>query len=307
MLRILGTVFAALLGLAFGSFLNVCLSRWPEGESVVHPRSHCRTCHRTLTWWENIPVLSWLFLRARCRTCCARIGIRYVLVEVAIAALWGIEAAKMIPADTGDNLSFSLGFLLSGTANLALCWILVALAILDAENLWLPDFLTLPGVGLGLLFTAAINLSPPIPAGLSRTGHAFLGSCLAALAGAGLILLIRGVYWLLRRQEGIGLGDAKLMALLGAWLGFPGALLAFALGVILGAFAAVIVLIAPKLRRQPRSDELSSSQLIPDEDLQIPTWSAARLPLGTFLCIGGIVSALWGPSIIQAYLTWSGF
>src|SRR6266567_7444702 len=97
MIRILVTVFAALLGLAFGSFLNVCLSRWPEGESVVKPRSHCRTCNRTLTWWENIPVLSWLFLRGRCRTCGTKIHWRYPLVEAAVAILWAICAWRFFP------------------------------------------------------------------------------------------------------------------------------------------------------------------------------------------------------------------
>jgi leader peptidase (prepilin peptidase)/N-methyltransferase len=80
MIRILGTIFAGLLGLCFGSFLNVCLSRWPTSESVVSPRSHCRHCGRTLTWWENVPLVSWLMLRGRCRTCRAWIGWRYPLV-----------------------------------------------------------------------------------------------------------------------------------------------------------------------------------------------------------------------------------
>jgi leader peptidase (prepilin peptidase)/N-methyltransferase len=110
---------------------------------------------------------------------------------------------------------------------------------------------------------------------------------LAILAAAGLILLIRWLYWLIRRREGIGLGDAKLMAMLAAWLGFPGALLAFVLGVILGALVAVVQLAVPSVRNpsQPRS--------------------AGKLPLGTFLCIGGIVSSLWGRQIIAAYLRWA--
>ena len=92
MIRVLGTVFAAMLGLAFGSFLNVCLSRWPQGESIVHPRSHCRRCGRTLAWWENIPLVSWIALRGRCRGCGAWIGWRYVLVECAVAAVWSLLA-----------------------------------------------------------------------------------------------------------------------------------------------------------------------------------------------------------------------
>jgi leader peptidase (prepilin peptidase)/N-methyltransferase len=116
-----------------------------------------------------------------------------------------------------------------------------------------------------------------------------LGSAFSILAAAGIILLIRWVYWLIRRREGIGLGDAKLMALLGAWLGFPGALLAFGLGVVLGAVAAVVLLAIPSARH--------------DSD----SWAMSKLPLGTFLCIGGIVSSQWGERIIAAYLRWAGF
>ena len=88
MMRMLATVFAGLFGLAFGSFLNVCLSRWPHEESIVHPGSHCRQCQRTLAWWENIPVISWIALGGRCRTCRAWIGLRYPLVEISVAVLW---------------------------------------------------------------------------------------------------------------------------------------------------------------------------------------------------------------------------
>src|SRR5215469_16083354 len=90
MIRIFATTLAGLLGLAFGSFLNVCLSRWPAGESVVAPRSHCRNCSRTLAWWENIPIASWLALRRRCRTCGASISWRYPLVELLVGGLWAL-------------------------------------------------------------------------------------------------------------------------------------------------------------------------------------------------------------------------
>jgi leader peptidase (prepilin peptidase)/N-methyltransferase len=100
--------------------------------------------------------------------------------------------------------------------------------------------------------------------------------------------LIRWIYWLIRRHEGIGLGDAKLMALLAAWLGLPGALLAFGLGVVLGALVAIVLLAVPSVRRDSK------------------TWALRKLPLGTFLCIGGIVSSLWGSPILAAYLRWAG-
>ena len=285
MLRILGTSFAALLGLAFGSFLNVCLSRWPHGESIVYPHSHCRTCDRPLKWWENIPVISWFVLGGRCRTCRQPIPLRYTLVEASVSALWATCAWQSLPSlpDAYITISFSPAFLIGPIATAALLWLLVALAVLDAENLWLPDFLTIPGIVIGFLFrTTTKILGSPQPHPFSL----ILLNVESILAAAGLILLIRGVYWLVRRKEGIGLGDAKLMALLAAWLGFPETLLTFFLAVVLGALVAIPMLIGPFAKR---------------------TGGAAKLPLGTFLCIGGIVSALWGHQILDTYLRWAGF
>jgi leader peptidase (prepilin peptidase) / N-methyltransferase len=282
-IRILGTVLVALLGLAFGSFLNVCLSRWPEGESVVTPRSHCRSCRRMLAWWENIPLASWIALHGRCRGCNAKIGWRYPLVELAVAVLWGVIAWETIP-------DFRLGpiadwrLLATGLGGLIFCWLMAALAVLDAEKLWLPDFLTYPGMAFGLVMRTGIwamgsdNFRPAHP-----MRHLWLNAA-GALASAGLILLIRWIYWLIRRREGIGLGDAKLMGMLGAWLGLSGALLSFSIGVILGAVLALVLLGVPSARRE--SD----------------TWLLSKLPLGTFLCIGGVISALWGEPLMAAYL-----
>jgi len=300
MIRILGTIFAGLLGLAFGSFLNVCLSRWPEGESVVLPRSHCRQCDRTLAWWENVPLVSWLALRGRCRTCRAWIGWRYPLVELAVGGLWAYSAyfffralsdSEIMPINTYIPLIFAIG-------QMILSWLLVALAALDSENLWLPNWLTLPGAVLGFIsfflrikmssdnvlsFNGALSLQKRF---LFQASFKWL---LGVLAAAGLILLLRWVYWLVRRREGIGLGDAKLMALLAAWLGLPGALLAFGVGAVLGAMVAVVLLAIPSARMGSES------------------WAMTKLPLGTFLCIGGIVSSLWGERLIAIYLRWAGF
>jgi leader peptidase (prepilin peptidase)/N-methyltransferase len=294
MIRILGTIFAGLFGLAFGSFLNVCLSRWPAGESVVKPRSHCRQCGQPLTWWENVPLVSWLALRGRCRTCRAWIGLRYPLVELAVGALWTITLWPMfvwflvpaLPAFIFYNcLAITVG-------KMILYWLLVALAVLDAENLWLPDWITLTGAALGLVFHVAVAYIAirSILGGIGpREFTATLSYLLGILAAAGIILLIRWLYWLIRRREGIGLGDAKLMALLAAWLGLPGALLAFVLGVVLGALFALSQLAIPATRNQSGR------------------WALGKLPLGTFLCIGGIVSSLWGQTILAAYRRWAGF
>ena len=308
MIRILGTIFAGLLGLAFGSFLNVCLSRWPEGESIVSPRSHCRNCARTLAWWENIPLVSWLALRGRCRRCRAWISWRYPLVELALGGLWAYQVWRFLGLIIGPDSRINLNpqcVMQSPFCHVSIyndvamaagvcifCWLAVALAFLDAENLWLPNRITLPGIvigiayyiayhGLGSRYTHIVSAS----AAVSTLG-CVIDSISSAILAAGLILLIRWLYWLIRRREGIGLGDAKLMAMLGAWLGLPGALLSFGIGVVLAALVGVIVLV------RGRGDWESTA--------------TTKLPLGTFLCIGGIVSALWGDQIINAYLRWSG-
>lgn len=324
MLPILATVFAGLFGLAFGSFLNVCATRWPEEESAAKGRSHCRSCSRTLTWWENIPLASYIALRGRCRTCHAAIGWRYPLVELAVGALWAFATWRVfggaidLSLPTGVlcyQLSVVLGMMI-------LLWLLVALAVFDAENLWLPDRLTWPGIALGLLTTFLwLQAASRLHAGLGELQLSalpmtlsmesvmklgsflqllrfpgidlpVLGSLLAIAAGpllaAAAILLIRWIYWLVRRREGLGLGDVKLMAMLAAWLGLHGAWLAFSIGCILGALAALALLAIP---RAPADDE---------------TWAARKLPLGTFVCLGAIVTVLWGEQLIALYAHWAG-
>ena len=304
MIRILGTVFAGLLGLAFGSFLNVCLSRWPEGESIVQPRSHCRQCGHTLAWWENMPLVSWLALRGRCRECKTWIGMRYPLVELAVGALWattvwrsGLDVLVVAPDFPRVVL---YGSFLATIGWMTFYWLVTALAVLDVEHLWLPDRLTMTGAAAGFLFSVfGFRIAGILGGGGHGNGGLWnlpggrwemgLYRLLGILAAAGLVLLIRWVYWLVRRREGLGLGDAKLMAMLAAWLGLQGALLSFAIGIVLGALLAMVWLAIPSLRGQSER------------------WAASKLPLGTFLCMGGIVSSLWGHAIILAYLRWCGF
>lgn len=284
MIRIFGTILAGLLGLAFGSFLNVCLSRWPEGESIVKPRSHCRSCARTLAWWENIPVVSWLALRGRCRTCHAKISWRYPLVELAVGFLWATVGWKSYEAFFPLEYAIGLMFLV---------WVLVALAVLDAEFLWIPNAITYPSIALGFLWWFVqgeqVGWGLHVPSEIRVDAKELGLRLIAIIAAAGLVLFIRWTYWLIRRREGIGLGDSKLMAMLGAWLGLSGALLSFTIGVVLGAIFALIALALPTVRRGSG------------------TWLTAKLPLGSFLCIGGIISALWGQPMIAAYARWAGF
>ena len=301
MIRTFVTVFAGLLGLAFGSFLNVCLSRWPEGESVVHPRSHCRNCAHTLAWWENIPLLSWIVLRGRCRECRTSIGARYLFVELAVGVLWASAAWHLGP--DFFNQQFALTAiapdLVAMIGTMVFYWMLVALAALDAEHLWLPNIITFPGIALGVLFSVArailVALSPAhdtvnrLDAIEYELVPVLKWTILAIIVSASLLLLIRWLYWIFRRREGMGMGDVKLIALLAAWLGLPATLLAFFIGTLLGALAGLIVIAIPSKRDEGEG------------------WATTKQPFGTFLCIGGIVSSLWGQQIISAYLHTIGF
>jgi leader peptidase (prepilin peptidase) / N-methyltransferase len=276
-LQFAGTIVAGVFGLVFGSFLNVFLARFPEGESIVTPRSHCRNCDHTLAWWENIPLLSWLLLRGRCRACRNRIGFRYPLVELVLGLLWAALWMKFsaplfsVPNPTNEipypitqslpqNVIETLGFAL-------LSWLLVALAALDAEYLWLPDALTLPGIGLGFCFTLLRNWISHEADRSANLLHSAWTSALAVLASAGIVLFIRLAYWLVRRREGMGLGDVKLMALLGAWLGLGGAMESFVLSVFAATIAAMVWLVILVVRRKTSE------------------WATMPLPLGTFLCV----------------------
>ena len=303
LIRIFATIFTGLLGLAFGSFLNVCVTRWPAGESIVKPGSHCRNCDHTLAWWENIPLLSWLALRGRCRKCHTPISWRYPLVELAVGGLWAI-AAWRFPTNTLGPDPIWVAFYDSSITllgSMLFDWLLVALAVLDAENLWLPNWLTLPGTAAGFLISAFGFVTAIALNSITTSRHhdfeylhgeqweVALSRLIAIAAAALLILIIRWLYKLIRHREGLGLGDAKLMALLAAWLGLPCALLSFFLAAILGSLAALALLAVPAARRGSQP------------------WATSKLPLGTFLCIGGIVSSLWGQQIIAAYRHWAGF
>jgi leader peptidase (prepilin peptidase)/N-methyltransferase len=220
-------------------------------------------------------------------------------VELAVGVLWAAVTWRSLTSATDFPPSYLLwAAAIYGFSRMIFLWLLVALAVLDFENLWLPNKITIPGTLLGVAATllyAAVN---------STRVFAFYGALelrsrfiwdvvgqrlFAILAAAGLILLIRWVYWLIRRREGIGLGDAKLMAMLAAWLGLEGALLSFGLGVVLGALAAVVLLLLPSTRKSHDG------------------WTATKLPLGTFLCVGGIVSSFWSEQMIDAYRRWAGF
>jgi len=277
-IQLTGTIFAALLGLAFGSFLNVVLIRLPEDESIVAPRSHCRNCEHMLAWWENLPVLSWIILRGRCSSCRTRISPRYPLTELAIAALFAgcwLRFSPPLATGSSDSLHPILHTFVAIAGNCLLCWVLAALATLDAEYFWLPNLLTYPGIILGILFTVEQSWSGApkfLPENLLHTAW---HCSLAILAACGLVLFIRLAYWIVRREEGMGLGDAKLMAMLGAWLGIRGSMECFFVAALVAAAAAVLWLMILAIRG-------NTSQ-----------WAKMPLPLGTFLCAAALAEVFF--------------
>jgi leader peptidase (prepilin peptidase)/N-methyltransferase len=220
-------LLAALAGLLIGSFLNVCIYRLPRDLSVVKPRSFCPECNRMIAWYDNIPVVSFMVLAGRCRRCGHRIPARYPIVELLTAAafFWSVHYL-------GPTLA-ALKFCVFGA-------ILIALVFSDLEERILPDEFTLGGAALGVIFAAFV----PLNGGLLRL--IFLSSnngrllsvadaLFAALFCAGALWGVGALYQKLRHREGLGLGDVKMIAMVGAFLGVQGALLTLIAGSLLGA------------------------------------------------------------------------
>ena len=217
---------AALLGACIGSFVNVVAWRLPRQESVIWPGSHCPRCGTALHWFDNIPLLSWLLLRARCRHCGAAIAARYPLVELLCSGLW-VAVVWATPSAMGSTPA-PLLMLLAGW--LLMSWLL-PLVLIDLDHLWLPEPLCRWGLLLGLGCTAIVGFGQD-----GHTGRALLLQHLLA-AGAGLLgfeAVSASAEKLLGRPA-LGLGDAKLAALLGAWLGLTGLGLSVLLAVFCGA------------------------------------------------------------------------
>lgn len=206
--------YAALVGAVVGSFLNVGIVRWPAEESVVRPRSRCPGCRHPIAWYDNVPVLSYLLLRGRCRHCGRRISIQYPIVELAVAGIW-VSAAIRFGWDV-DALRSAL--FLS---------ILLAIAIIDARHYVIPDQLSLGGAGIGLVLAA-------IPGGFEFT-RALIG------AGAGYVVLwgVALAGQKLFRKPALGVGDIHMMAMIGAFLGVAGSALTLFLGSLLGVVIGV--------------------------------------------------------------------
>lgn len=249
----LTAVALAVIGLMVGSFLNVCIYRIPLGGSVVRPRSRCAACNRPLAWYENIPVFSYLALRGRCRTCRTGISLQYPLVEIVTAAAFVMEYA-------------ALGLTPLLPVRIAFACVLIVLFGIDLEHHLLPNVITLPALGAGL--AASLALPPGIKDAL-----------IGALVGGGILFLIAEVYFRLRNEEGMGMGDVKMLAMIGAFLGWKLTILTLILASVGGSFAGILLLITQRGNLK------------------------AAIPFGTFLAAGALVASLYGEPLVAWYLT----
>lgn len=256
-------VFTTALGACVGSFLNVVVHRWPRAISVVRPGSHCPSCETPIAWYDNIPVLSWFILSGRCRHCRASISPRYPLVEALLAGLSGALAWQLLELQitatsfvTFDPTAFALPYL----THMAVIGLLFAAAAIDLEHYLVPHALTIPGmlIALGIpwlqewVFGRAMLARwwPPVTPYESLVGF---------LAGAGLIIMIFGLYWALRRTEGMGGGDATLMAVVGAWLGWPALVFIFFASSLQGSLVAGVSWVAGSDWLKPSSDIIEAT------------------------------------------------
>lgn len=263
-------IVAFLAGLLTGSFLNVCIYRMPRDLSVVRPRSHCPDCGHTIAWYDNIPVLSFLLLRARCRHCLAAIPPRYPLVELCAGIAFLLSA-------------YALGPTLVAAKYAVFSAILIALIVTDFLDRILPDEFTLGGILIGLAFAPFINAEPGILQLffwnlLSLPWIRLADAAFSAAVCAGMTWFVGWAYQKVRHHEGMGFGDVKMMAMLGAFLGLRGALLAMIVASLIAAVLGLGYILIRK--KDPATYEL---------------------PFGSFLGIAALGVAIWGEAIVAWY------
>jgi leader peptidase (prepilin peptidase) / N-methyltransferase len=248
----LALVFCGLVGVCIGSFLNVVIARLPAGRSIAYPASACLNCGTPIAWYDNLPLLSFVVLGGRCRACRTAISWRYPVVEMAGALLFALAYLHFGPS-------------LRLVAALILLSLLIAITAIDLDHQIIPDVLSLPGIALGLVTSLA-------PGAIG-----WKASALGLLVGGGVFLVIIVVSSVVLGQPGMGVGDVKLGAMLGAFLGWRLALLTILLSVLVGGvLAAGLMATGRKGRKDP-------------------------VPFGPFLALGGVVSLFWGDAILGWY------
>jgi leader peptidase (prepilin peptidase)/N-methyltransferase len=268
MMDTLWAIYSFVIGAVFGSFLNVCISRWPEGLSVVRPRSRCPKCGHQIGALENIPIVSWLFLRGKCRGCGTSISFQYPLVEILVGLIW-----------LGSFLEFGLTFTAGRVA--MLLTVLLGIAITDAKSYLIPDGFTVFGL-IWVLVTAFIALFVSDTGPFVGPYEAIIGACV----GAGAIAIAGWIGEITLKKEAMGFGDVTLMAVVGAAVGPNRALMTIFIGALLGAvvFLGVVYPIVWMRARASKTE-----------------FSPPLIPFGVFLAPAAVIALFWGDLFITSY------
>ena len=245
-------LIAAAFGAIVGSFLNVCIHRVPRGKSIVWPASACPACGRELSWFENVPIVSYTLLGGRCRSCRAPISMRYPVVELVTAVLFATCAWAY-----GPTLLF-VSRVLFGSA-------LIVLFAIDLEHHLLPNVITLPGIVIGFVFSLFL---PP----------GWMDSLIGLVVGGGGLFLIAEGYYRVRHEEGLGMGDVKMLAMIGAFLGWKLTILTLMMASFSGTIIGVFMIVSKRGGMK------------------------YALPFGTFLALGAVVAGTVGPRLVDWYL-----
>ncbi|MEA2762870.1 MAG: leader peptidase (prepilin peptidase) / N-methyltransferase [Gemmatimonadaceae bacterium] len=283
MIDILEGIYVFAVGACMGSFLNVCIGRWPEGLSVVKPRSRCPKCGHQIKATENIPIVSWLMLRGRCSGCGERISIQYPIVELLVGLLW-----------LAAFLQFGLSFAAFRIAVLAT--VLLGISITDAKHFIIPDGFTVFGLFFVLLTSlVALYLGESYP--FAGPWDAVIGMCV----GAGAISIVGwlGEVWL--KRPAMGFGDVTLMAVVGAAVGPTRALLTIFIGAVLAPI--VLLGVVYPLSARGLAEDAGQTELALEAGA---SWRKRELPFGVFLAPAALIALLWGDTIIAWYLRISG-
>lgn len=252
------SVFAFMFGAVVGSFLNVCICRLPRDESVVSPPSHCPCCNYRIRWYDNIPLLSYLLLGGKCRVCRTKISIQYPLVEL----LNGVLCLALFHR-FGPTFVFWVYFLFSSA--------LVVITFIDIEHQIIPDEISLPGIVIGFVFSFFLK------------EHNWLNSLVGIVLGGGSLLFVAYAYQLLTGKEGMGGGDIKLLAMMGAFLGWKSIPFIIFASSLVGSVVGV------------------SLMLIQKKD------SKLAIPFGPYLAFGALLYIFFGDRLINWYLNFGGF
>lgn len=281
------TIALFVIGLTFGSFLNVCISRIPRDESLVQPRSHCRWCQTPIAWHDNVPILSWLVLRGRCRICGEKISLRYPAVELLTAT-----------AFVACYASFGVGGAIFRACTF--CFLVIGLIFMDAETGLLPAEFTYPGILVGVIFAWFV---PTDSRGtrflawllnrslmLSPRALSLADAIVAAIIGAAFFYLAWAAYYLVRKRDGLGFGDIAFAAMIGAFLGVKLTVLAIFLAPVTATLFAIIWMTSRRDNRSGTFSDTAGSLL------------TRSIPFGVFLGTCALIALFWGNSIWRWYL-----